>query len=180
MSALGQGVPIQAIRELEQNTMSAKSKSLHRMRRQSAAVAAAFALGLGLAGCSSTVTRHGHLFQETDLQQIQPGMSAEQVKLSLGTPTTTSTVGAGNAFYYMSSTKKETAFLSPTETDRQVVAVYFNKVGSVERVANYGMKDGKVFDTISRTTPSANTNDDGILKSLFRNLGQKGSIFSDG
>lgn len=160
--------------------MSAKPVSpSSRTRRVDASVAAA-GLIIGVAGCSSTVTRHGHLFQDNDLQQIQPGMSAEQVKLSLGTPTTTSSVGAGNAFYYMSSTKKETAFLAPKETDRQVVAVYFNKVGAVERVANYGIKDGKVFDTISRTTPSANTNDDGIIKSLFRNLGRRGSIFGDG
>ena len=140
---------------------------------------AALGIAVILGGCSSTVTRHGHLFQESDLQQIQPGMSQEQVKLTLGTPTTTSTAGTGQAFYYMSTTEKQTSFMAPTETDRQVVAVYFNRTGSVERVANYGMKDGKVFDTISRTTPSANTNDDGILKSLFRNLGQKGSIFSE-
>ena len=137
-------------------------------------------LGVSISGCSSTVTRHGHLFQENDLQQVQPGMSQEQVKLTLGTPTQTATAGNSNAYYYMSSTMKQTAFMSPSETDRQVVAVYFNQVGSVERVANYGMKDGKVFDTISRTTPSANQNDDGILKQLFRNLGQKGSIFNDG
>ena len=137
-------------------------------------------LGFELAGCSSTVTKHGHLFQENDLQQVQPGMSQEQVKLTLGTPTQTATAGNANAFYYMSSTKKQTSFMAPTETDRQVVAVYFNKVGTVDRVANYGMKDGKVFDTISRTTASANQNDDGILKQLFRNLGQKGSIFGDG
>ncbi len=147
---------------------------------RAATLALMLGFGLALAGCSSTVTKHGHLFQENDLQQIQPGMSQEQVKLTLGTPTTTATAGNSNAFYYMSSTKKQTSFMSPTETDRQVVAVYFNKVGTVERVANYGMKEGKVFDTISRTTPSANQNDDGILKQLFRNLGQKGSIFGDG
>lgn len=129
-------------------------------------------------GCGSTVTKHGHHFQATDVQQVQSGMSQEQVRMSLGSPTTTATVGAGSAFYYISSTQKQTAFMSPKETDRQVVAVYFNRVGSVDRVANYGMKDGKVFDYISRTTPSANTNDDGILKQLFRNLGQR-SIFSE-
>jgi outer membrane protein assembly factor BamE (lipoprotein component of BamABCDE complex) len=160
--------------------MSAKHRSPIAPPARTALVVAAILVAAGIGGCSSTVTRHGHLFQENDLQQIQPGMSQEQVKLSLGTPTTTSAAGAGNAYYYMSSTMKETAFLTPKETDRQVVAVYFNKVGAVERVANYGMKDGKVFDTISRTTPSANNNDDGILKQLFRNLGQKGSIFSDG
>jgi outer membrane protein assembly factor BamE (lipoprotein component of BamABCDE complex) len=160
--------------------MGLTSVSLRKSARSRSVLAAAMLAAAGLSGCASTVTKHGHLFQETDLQQVQPGMSQEQVKLTLGTPTTTSTAGGNSAFYYMSSTKKQTAFMSPTETDRQVVAVYFTQVGSVDRVANYGMKDGKVFDTISRTTPSANQNDDGILKQLFRNLGQKGSIFSDG
>lgn len=138
---------------------------------------AALTAGMLAAGCAATTTKHGHLFQETDLQQIQAGMSQEQVKLSLGTPTTTATAGNSNAFYYMSSTMKQNVLSAPTETDRQVVAVYFNQVGSVERVANYGIKDGKVFDTISRKTPSANQNDEGILKQMFRNLGQRGSIF---
>ncbi len=160
--------------------MDANVNSVRHVTRRAVSWAAVAGAAICLAGCSATVTKHGHLFQETDLQQIQPGMSQEQVKLTLGTPTTTSTAGNANAYYYMSSTMKQSSFLTPKETDRQVVAVYFNQVGSVERVANYGIKDGKVFDTISRTTPSANQNDDGILKQLFRNLGQKGSIFSDG
>jgi outer membrane protein assembly factor BamE (lipoprotein component of BamABCDE complex) len=157
--------------------MRADLKSIRNTRSRGLLLAVTVGLGLGIAGCSSTITKHGHLFKENDLQQVQPGMSQEQVKLTLGTPTQTATAGNANAYYYMSSTTKQTSFMSPTETDRQVVAVYFNKVGTVERVANYGMKDGKVFDTISRTTPSANQNDDGVIKSLFRNLGQRGSIF---
>ena len=131
-----------------------------------------------LSGCSSSTTKHGQLFQDTDLQQIAPGMTQEQVKLALGTPNTTATAGTGKAFYYISSTMVQNSFLLPSEVDRKVVAIYFTQGGSVERVANYGIKDGKVFDAISRTTPSANTNDDGVLKSLFRNLGQKSTIFS--
>jgi outer membrane protein assembly factor BamE (lipoprotein component of BamABCDE complex) len=131
-----------------------------------------------LGGCSSTTTRHGQLFQDNDLQQVTPGMTQDQVKLTLGTPNTTAAAGTGNAFYYISSTMVQNAFLLPSETDRKVVAIYFTQAGTVERVANYGIKDGKVFDAISRTTPSANTNDDGVIKSLFRNLGQKSTIFS--
>jgi outer membrane protein assembly factor BamE (lipoprotein component of BamABCDE complex) len=124
-------------------------------------------------GCSETITKHGHQFQESDLQQIQPGMSKEQVRATLGSPTTTATVGTGNAFYYISSTESQTAFMLPSETDRQIIAVYFNEGGAVERIANYGMKDGKVFDFVSRKTPAPGGKDDGLLKQLFRNLGQK-------
>ena len=123
-------------------------------------------------GCAETVTKHGHLFQENDLAQISPGMSAEQVKTSLGTPTTTASVGTGTAYYYISSVEAQTAFFAAKERDRRVVAVYFSPHGSVDHVAQYGLKDGKVFDYVKNETPSM-AKDEGILKALFRNLGVK-------
>ena len=38
--------------------------------------------------------------------------------------------------------------------DQRVTAVYFDRGLRVERVALYGLQDGKVFDFISRTTPT--------------------------
>jgi outer membrane protein assembly factor BamE (lipoprotein component of BamABCDE complex) len=139
--------------------------------------AAACAAGL-LAACSEQVTKHGQLFHDNDIQQIQPGMAQEQVRAALGTPTTTSSTGTGSAFYYISSTETQAAFFTPTEVDRQVLAVYFTPTGVVDHVANYGLKDGKVFDFVSRTTPAPGGKEDGILKQLFRNLGQK-QIFGE-
>ena len=139
----------------------------------------AFAAVLALPGCSEEITVHGHQFHDTDLQAVQPGMSQEQVKGSLGTPATTAVVGGGDAYYYISSKMSQSAFFTPTEKDRQVVAVYFNQGGTVETVANYGLKDGKVFDFISRQTPAPGGKDEGILKALFRNLGKK-QLFGDG
>lgn len=153
------------------------------MRRQDrfrrAVLVASAGLVLTLAGCGEQITKHGHQFRETDLQSIQPGMSQEQVKGTLGSPATTAVVGGGNAFYYISSTMGQTSFMLPSEKDRQVVAVYFNEGGTVDQVANYGLKDGKVFDFISRSTPAPGAKDEGILKSMFRNLGKK-QIFGDG
>ena len=138
------------------------------------ALACALLIGAVVAaGCSEQITKHGQLFHDNDLQQIQPGMGQEQVRAALGTPTTTSTSGAGNAYYYISSTETQSAFFTPNEVDRQVIAVYFTPTGTVDHVANYGLKDGKVFDFVSRTTPAPGGKDDGLLKQLFRNLGQK-------
>ena len=135
---------------------------------------------LSVAGCSEQVIKHGQYFSQGDLQQIQPGMSKEQVRLTLGSPSTTTTASStgSDTYYYISSTATQTAFFKPSEKDRQVVAIYFNPLGSVDRIANYGLKDGKVFDYISRTTPAPGGKEDGILKSLFRNLGQK-QIFGE-
>jgi outer membrane protein assembly factor BamE (lipoprotein component of BamABCDE complex) len=133
---------------------------------------------VGITACSEQITKHGHMFRESDIAQVQPGMSQEQVKLVLGSPTTTTTIGNGQAYYYISSTEKRVAFMSGSEVDRQVLAVYFTPTQTVERVANYGLKDGKVFDFVSRTTPAPGGKEDGIFKQLFRNLGTK-QIFGD-
>lgn len=137
----------------------------------------ASALALCLAGCSETVTKHGHQFRDTDLQSIQPGMSQEQVRTTLGTPATTAVVGSGSAFYYISSTMGQTSFMLPSEKDRKVVAVYFDEAETVQQVANYGLKDGKVFDFISASTPAPGAKDEGILNSLFRGLGKSTNMF---
>jgi outer membrane protein assembly factor BamE (lipoprotein component of BamABCDE complex) len=131
-----------------------------------------------ISACSEQITKHGHLFRESDLAQVQPGMGQEQVKLVLGSPTTTTTYGNGSAYYYISSTEKRTAFMSGNEVDRQVLAVYFTPNATVDHVANYGLKDGKVFDFVSRTTPAPGGKEDGLIKQLFRNLGTK-QIFGD-
>ncbi len=126
---------------------------------------------LGLAGCATEVNRHGHILSETDLQQVQPGMGADEVKLALGTPDTTSTV-EGQTYYYISTTTEGYAFASPSVIDRRVVAVYFNEAGAVDRLANYGMEDGEIIDFSSRKTPVA-AREKGFLQSMFRNIGKK-------
>jgi len=154
---------------------------MHETARRACRLAVAVALAGLIAACSAGafVTKHGHHFQPSELQQIQPGMTQEQVRMVLGTPTTTSSVGTGDAFYYISSTTKQVAFLAPEEVDRRIVAVYFTRSGMVERIAEYGIQDGKVFDFISRTTPTANEYEEGLFKQIFRNLGRRSMIFGD-
>lgn len=134
--------------------------------------AAALVGTLMLGACAPTITKHGHQFNDGDVAQIQNGMSQEQVKGVLGSPTTTATVGGGSAFYYIASTEQQTAFMKPDEIDRKVLAVYFSQFGSVERVSHYGLKDGRVVN-YSKNQTAHNVKDEGILKSLFRNLGTK-------
>ena len=64
-------------------------------RQGACALALLLAAALPLAGCDSTIIKHGTQFHDGDLQQIQPGMSQEQVRMNLGTPATTAVVGTG-------------------------------------------------------------------------------------
>jgi outer membrane protein assembly factor BamE (lipoprotein component of BamABCDE complex) len=133
--------------------------------------ALAASLALAPAGCvfyDGDIV-HGYQPDPRSLQQIRVGSSAEQVLVLLGTPSTTSTVG-GDAWYYVSQeTKRMVAFMDPKIVDRHIFAVYFDKGKKVQRIANYGIEDGKVIDTVSRTTPTGGA-ESTFLRGMFSNL----------
>ena len=63
---------------------------------------------------------------------------------------------SGEAFYYISQrAERPIAFMPQESVDQRVIAVYFDRNRRVERLANYGLKDGKIFDFVSRTTPTS-------------------------
>jgi len=139
--------------------------------RFSAAVAIAF--GALAAGCSSSpftqTYQRGYVLAEGALEQIPLGASQEQVLIVLGTPSTVATV-SGEAFYYISQKTAQTSFLPQKEVGRRVIAVYFDKNRKVERLADYGIKDGRVFDYVSQSTPTGG-NESNYLNYLFRIFG---------
>lgn len=117
-------------------------------------LAVALALVLPLAGCFSETYQKGYILPEGALEQIPIGASQEQVLIVLGTPSTVATV-SGEAFYYISErAERPVAFMPQKVVDQHVIAVYFDKGRRVERLADYGLKDGKIFDYVSRTTPT--------------------------
>ena len=111
--------------------------------------------GCGGVGSLSESYQRGYVLPEGALEQIPLGASQEQVLIVLGTPSTVATV-SGEVFYYISQkTERGAAFLPREVKDQRVIAVYFDKDRKVERLANYGVKDGKVFDFIGRVTPTS-------------------------
>ena len=56
-----------------------------------------------------------------------------------------------------------------TITDQRVVAIYFDRSRRVQRVADYGIKDGKLFDFVSRTTPTGGS-DTNFIKQLMSTI----------
>ena len=113
--------------------------------------------------------------QQRSVAQAITAASPDQVRGFLGTPDTTSTV-APATFYYISSTVKGAAFLEPTEVDRHILAVYFTQFGTVDQLANYTLKDGKLIDVIGRTTPTAR-GDKSLVEKLFKGIGKKQQLF---
>ena len=140
--------------------------------RHRAAFGLLLAAALALGGCGKLTETYqrGYVLPEGALEQIPIGASQDQVLIVLGTPSTVATV-SGEVFYYISQrTERDAAFLPREVTDQRVIAVYFDKERKVRRLANYGMKDGKIFDFVSRTTPSGGE-EMHVLSYLFKILG---------
>ncbi len=133
-------------------------------------LASAAVLGLSVAACVGEEFHRGYLVDQSALAQVKPGMSAEQVLQTLGTPSTESTVGNRNWYYISQTSRRPVQILGETVTDQRVTAVYFTPNLRVERVALYGIQDGRVFDFISRTTP-AGGDEASFVGQIFRGLG---------
>ena len=143
-----------------------------RARRGIFALLGAVTLGATLSGCigyDGDFDR-GYQVDEQSLDKVKVGATTKQETLALmGTPSTTSTIG-GDAWYFIGQKMhRSLAFMPITTTDQNVLAIYFDKSGKVARIANYGLKDGKVFDFVSNTTPTGGS-EPNFLKNMMTGL----------
>ncbi|MEW6769513.1 MAG: outer membrane protein assembly factor BamE [Pseudomonadota bacterium] len=116
--------------------------------------AAAIVCGV-LGACTGEQFQKGYILPQGALEQVPIGASQDQVLIVLGTPSTVATL-SGEVFYYISQrSERKVAFMNQAVVDQRVIAVYFDKNRTVMRIANYGLQDGKIFDFISRTTPTS-------------------------
>lgn len=138
-----------------------------------------------LSGCTGTKTldnlspgetlTQGYVIDQQQIDQVPVGSSREQVLLALGSPSTTATFD-NEVFYYISQKRRRpVAFMNPHIVDQRVLAVYFGKDGRVTQISNYGLKDGKVFDFVARTTPTGGK-DQNFIGQLISGAGAKPTL----
>jgi outer membrane protein assembly factor BamE (lipoprotein component of BamABCDE complex) len=132
--------------------------SAHRLGTHWRGFRAAVAVALlcaALGGCTGEQFQKGYILPPNALEQIPIGASQDQVLIVMGTPSTVATLN-GEVFYYISQrSERKVAFMNQQVVDQRVIAIYFDKNRQVQRLANYGLQDGRIFDFISRTTPTS-------------------------
>ncbi len=137
------------------NVRTTPSRTAKARRRGLSLVVAAALACASLGACTSEQYQKGYILPEGALEQIPIGASQDQVLIVLGTPSTVATLN-GEVFYYISQrAERKVAFMNQQVIDQRVIGVYFDKNRHVIRLANYGLQDGKIFDFISRTTPTS-------------------------
>jgi outer membrane protein assembly factor BamE (lipoprotein component of BamABCDE complex) len=137
------------------NISKSAARRLFANRRGLRMAAAAALVCASLAGCTGEAFQKGYILPPGALEQIPIGASQDQVLIVMGTPSTVATLN-GEVFYYISQrAERPVMFMNQKVVDQRVIAIYFDKNRQVVRLANYGLKDGKIFDFISRTTPTS-------------------------
>ena len=155
---------------------AAVSRFRHRRMGRAAMAGLMLASSVAIAGCGSTsgigrTYNSGYVLSEDALQQIPEGSSREKVELVLGTPSSVGTTG-NRTLYYISQVRSQAAvFMNPEVVDQRVLAVYFDDDDKVSQIANYGLKDGKVFDFISRKTRTGGE-DYGFISQIIAGAGR--------
>src|SRR5260221_7255297 len=126
-------------------------RSLAARWRGMRALAAIALVSAVLGGCTSEQFQKGYILPPGALEQIPIGASQDQVLIVMGTPSTVATLN-GEVFYYISQrSERKVAFMNQQVVDQRVIAIYFDRNRQVQRLANYGLQDGKSFAFISRT-----------------------------
>lgn len=131
-------------------------------------------LAVGISGCADNIDPRGNAPLPDALAQIQPGrVTRSDVVALIGTPATSSLFGDDH-WYYISSHFQTIAFYAPEELDRQVIAIDFDKAGTVTAIRRLGLKDGREIAMVPRETPAPGK-ELSILEQLIGNVGK----FSD-
>ena len=124
-----------------------------------------------LAGCAAQIDHRGYVAKPGIFNGLHEGMSKLEVEGTLGSPTTTASINfQGDSYYYISSTTTHRSVLTPTEIDRQIIAVRFDRQDRVSGVAQYGLVDGHIIDLNTRKTPVVGS-EFSLLTELFKGAG---------
>lgn len=115
---------------------------------------AAAAVSCLAAACVPTVNNRGYIPDPAAIAGVAKGQdSKDTVVQKLGNPSTASEFGA-DTWFYISDHQEQEMFYKPVVTERQILAVQFDKDGKVNDLHTYTLADGHVVDIVTRETPT--------------------------
>ena len=128
------------------------------------------ALGL-LVNCSLQIENHGKRVDTQALANIIPGITKkEQVRASLGPPSTKNDLGT-QSWIYMGADIKKTVFFGNQLISRLIVKITFDSKNVVTNISRVSEKDTKNIDHTIKETSTAGQ-EISILQQLLGNIGR--------
>jgi outer membrane protein assembly factor BamE (lipoprotein component of BamABCDE complex) len=136
-----------------------------------AAAAATATVALLAAGCSPTVSTHGHQIDAAEFAQITPGVtSREEVERLLGSPSTVGTFDQ-ERWFYVSQRSEVVSFYQADITQQDVVRVDFDANGIVADVQAHGLELAQAVEPDPNRTLTLG-NELSAVRQILGNIGR--------
>ena len=126
----------------------------------------------GSLACAPVIENNrGYVFDESLLPQLKVGTTSQtDITNPYGSPSTVPTLNGG-AYYYISSKFITEAYRAPRETERRVLAIFFDEDKKIRDLGFYTLEDGNVVTLVERTTETQGR-ELSFLQQIFGNLGR--------
>ena len=111
-----------------------------------------------LSACSTDIFNRteGNMPSKSDIIEIKQGMSQDEVRNILGSPSAISSLDH-RTWIYMNSTMKRMAFYEPEELERNIVAIEFTPEGKVVKLIELTKENGNDISISKDATPVMGT-----------------------
>lgn len=143
-------------------------------RKHAPLLALAFT-ALTLSACNPILRTHGYVATEEKPQAVEPTVDTKATVLArLGNPSVKGTFDEDidtDTWYYMNSVRQRFAYLRPIIEARTITAISFNPDGQVEKVAEYGIEDGRFVNYSNNKTPTRGR-ELTVLEQIFGSVGR--------
>ena len=137
--------------------------------------AGAAAVLLLAAGCARVADHKGYVVDSALIDSVRPGVdNRDSVMKTLGRPSFASEFDRESSWYYVSRDTRQLAFANPKPTQQTLLAVTFDRAGTVTAVDKSGLERVAEIHPVGGKTPTLGR-DRSFLQELFGNIGQVGA-----
>jgi outer membrane protein assembly factor BamE (lipoprotein component of BamABCDE complex) len=123
--------------------------------------------------CVSRVERHGFVFDFSDHEMLQEGITGkERVLKMMGSPSFVSDLDYDEAWIYYSQELKHFLFFKPKTVSREILVVRFDEKNLVKNLQKISLSDEERNLSFSTKQTTVEGHQVGLIKSFFSNVGQ--------
>ena len=127
---------------------------------------------LALSSCFSRFEKHGYMFELSEMDMLQEGVtSKERVLKIMGSPTLVSDLGNEETWIYYSENVKHLLFFNPTIFEREVVVMNFGENGVIQNLNKITLSDEDHTINFATNYTATDDHETSLIKSFFGNVG---------
>ncbi len=124
-----------------------------------------------LESCISRVEKRGYMFEMSDYEFLEEGVTNKQKALQImGSSTFSSYLAENEILFYYSEDVKHLLFFKPKIIARKVVSLKFDENNILSKIQEYDLAAQKNFSPNLNIT-KVKSNEIGFFKSIFSNIG---------